>query len=101
MKKIWWVIEITVKAIGSFFDFMEPYAIALDAGVAWILTLASVAMGLGILFAGGISMALFGTAWFLVGYLLCPAVKMGNLPKAIACGIAVFLLSVLEKYAAS
>jgi hypothetical protein len=52
------------------------------------------------LFAGGISMALFGIAWFLVGYLLCPAVKMGNLPKAKACGIAVFLLSVLEKYAA-
>jgi hypothetical protein len=34
-----------------------------------------------------------------VGYLLCPAVKMGNLPKAIACGVAVLILTVMEKYA--
>lgn len=99
MKRIWKAITITFKVIGNFFDFIEPYCIALDGWIAWGLTAASVVMGVISLFAGGISLGLFGIAWFLVGYLLCPAVKMGNLPKAIACGVAVLILTVMEKYA--
>ncbi len=45
MKKLWLVTKICVKAIGDLFDFLEPFAIALDEPIAWVLTVASVAMG--------------------------------------------------------
>ena len=100
MKKLWLVTKICVKAIGDLFDFLEPFAIALDDLIAWILTVASVAMGvISLLSSGGITIALFGIAWFLVGYLLCPVVKMGSFLKAIAASVAVLMLTVMEKLA--
>lgn len=99
MRKIWVAILFTVKVAGRFFDLIEPYAVALDAPVAWTLAVASIILG-GISLSGReVSLTLMGGAWFLMAFLLCPALKIGYAYKAIGCGIAVFLLTILEKYA--
>jgi hypothetical protein len=97
MRRIWQVVEITFKGIGYCFDFLEPYAIALDSAIAWLLTGASGLLGLGLLLAGGTSAAVVGIGWILVGYLLCPALKWGNLEKAAACGVAILLLTIMGR----
>jgi hypothetical protein len=100
MKKLWLMTKICVKAIGDLFDFLEPFAIALDEPIAWVLTVASVAMGvISLLTMGGMASALSGIAWFFVGYAMCPAFGIGSFWKAVACSVAVLMLTVLEKLA--
>lgn len=98
MKKLWLAIKICVKALGDLFDFLEPYALALDEPVAWVLTVASVAMGVISLYAtaGGWSTAM-ASIWLLISYVLCPATKIGSSWKALICGLAIMMLSVMEK----
>jgi hypothetical protein len=43
--------------------------------------------------------ALSGIAWFFVGYAMCPAFGIGSFWKAVACSVAVLMLTVLEKLA--
>jgi len=75
MRKPWRIIKLIFRAIGYIFDFVEPYAIALDDVIAWSLTAVSGIMGLAMLFGGGTSLAVLGMGWLLVGYLLCPKMQ--------------------------
>jgi hypothetical protein len=89
MRKIW-------KTLGGIFDFLEPFAVALDAPVAWILTVASVAIGVITVSAfGGITTALWGSAWFLIAYAMCPTVKAETFYKAIACTVAILIINIM------
>jgi hypothetical protein len=105
MRGLWKIIVLTFKVIGKIFDFVEPYAMALDDPIAWLLTAASCSMGLAMVWtgvlAGGINLAVLGIAWLLVAYLLCPFMKWGTWEKAIACGISMLLLKIMEKAAGS
>jgi hypothetical protein len=100
MRRLWKIIELMFKGIGKIFDFVEPYAIALDNPIAWLLTAASCSMGLAMVWTGG-NLAVLGIAWLLVGYVLCPWMKWGTWEKIIACGISVLLLTIMEKAAGS